>query len=172
MTEEEAELLKETQKKTGKLAQVGQVIRFWDEYVWLKEAKESGFYTNGEKKIYHSISFGPVLVDGGVARHYEVGEGMLMNHYRQPCSALGQTGPLEYVLVAVEGRTGESYGMKKNNLAQYMAGELGCQVAYSVDGGQSSTLIFHNKPFNTISNGGNERIFADIIYFATAIPEE
>jgi len=137
-----------------------------------KEAKESGFYTNGEKKIYHSISFGPVLVDGGVARHYEVGEGMLMNHYRQPCSALGQTGPLEYVLVAVEGRTGESYGMKKNNLAQYMAGELGCQVAYSVDGGQSSTLIFHNKPFNTISNGGNERIFADIIYFATAIPEE
>jgi len=44
MTEEEAELLKETQKKTGKLAQVGQVIRFWDEYVWLKEAKESGRY--------------------------------------------------------------------------------------------------------------------------------
>lgn len=136
------------------------------------EAKESGFYTNGENKIYHSISFGPLLVNNGEPIQRKVGEGMLIDHYRQPCSALGQTGPLEYVLVAVEGRTGESYGMKKNNLAQYMANELGCKVAYSVDGGQSSTLIFHNKPFNTISNGGNERTFSDIIYFATALPEE
>lgn len=136
------------------------------------QAKESGFYENGEKKIYHSISFGPVLVNDGVARNYSIHEGVLMNHYRQPCSAIGQTGELEYVLVAVEGRTGESAGMKKNNLAQYMADELGCKVAYAVDGGQSSTMIFHNKPFNTISNGNNERTFSDIIYFATAIPEE
>ena len=41
--EECAEILK-TQEETGKMAQVGQVIRFWDEYVWLKEVKESGKY--------------------------------------------------------------------------------------------------------------------------------
>lgn len=37
---EEAERLIECQKETGKTVQVGQVIRFWDEYVWLKKAKE------------------------------------------------------------------------------------------------------------------------------------
>ncbi|MBQ7119325.1 MAG: Gfo/Idh/MocA family oxidoreductase [Oscillospiraceae bacterium] len=43
-TSEEAAKIVETQKKTGKIAQVGQVIRFWDEYVWLKEVTESGKY--------------------------------------------------------------------------------------------------------------------------------
>ncbi len=40
----EAAHLVEVQKKTGKMAQVGQVIRFWDEYVWLKKTVESGIY--------------------------------------------------------------------------------------------------------------------------------
>ena len=43
-TKEEADKIIEVQKKTGKLAQVGQVIRFWDEYVWLKDIADSGKY--------------------------------------------------------------------------------------------------------------------------------
>ncbi len=44
LTAEEADKLVSVQEKTGRIVQVGQVIRFWDEYVWLKEAKESGKY--------------------------------------------------------------------------------------------------------------------------------
>lgn len=44
MNEEECAAILKTQEETGKLAQVGQVIRFWDEYVWLKNVKESGVY--------------------------------------------------------------------------------------------------------------------------------
>ncbi len=44
LSNEEAEKMLTVQKETGKIAQVGQVIRFWDEYVWLKEAKESNRY--------------------------------------------------------------------------------------------------------------------------------
>lgn len=42
--EEEMELLLTTEKETGVKVQVGQVIRQWTEYVWLKEAVDSGVY--------------------------------------------------------------------------------------------------------------------------------
>lgn len=43
-TKEEAKELLDVQAKTGRKAQVGQVIRFWDEYAWLKDFKEKGEY--------------------------------------------------------------------------------------------------------------------------------
>lgn len=42
--DEEMDLLLATEKETGVKAQVGQVIRQWTEYVWLKETVESGVY--------------------------------------------------------------------------------------------------------------------------------
>ena len=44
LNEDEAELLLKTEKETGAKVQVGQVIRFWDEYVWLKEAYDEKRY--------------------------------------------------------------------------------------------------------------------------------
>lgn len=43
-TKEEAQNLVKVQEETGKTVQVGQVIRFWDEYAWLKEVKEKCTY--------------------------------------------------------------------------------------------------------------------------------
>ena len=42
--EDEMELLLATEQETGVKVQVGQVIRQWTEYVWLKEAVDSGVY--------------------------------------------------------------------------------------------------------------------------------
>ncbi|MBE6947269.1 MAG: Gfo/Idh/MocA family oxidoreductase [Ruminococcaceae bacterium] len=42
--EEEMELLLATEKQTGAKVQVGQVIRQWTEYMWLKETVDSGVY--------------------------------------------------------------------------------------------------------------------------------
>ena len=44
LTNEEAEKMLEKAEKTGSNVQVGQVIRFWDEYVELKKIVESGVY--------------------------------------------------------------------------------------------------------------------------------
>lgn len=136
------------------------------------EAYDSGFYPSDERTIYQTITFGPPLVMDGEVVQFEMGKsGISINcFYRNPRSAIGQTGPLEYVLVAVEGRSDDSKGLTTNDLA-YLMYDLGCQQAYNLDGGQSSMLIFHNKPFNHISNGG-ERTFSDIIYFGSAMPQE
>lgn len=44
LNEEEAQLLLDVQKETGKKVQVGQVVRFFNEYIWLKKIVESGKY--------------------------------------------------------------------------------------------------------------------------------
>ena len=44
LTKGDAELLLTKQKETGVFVQVGQVIRFWDEYKYLKEIVEKGTY--------------------------------------------------------------------------------------------------------------------------------
>ena len=47
----------------------------------------------------------------------------------------------------------------------------GCQKAYELDGGQTSILIMNGEAINHV-DWGNERTMSDIIYFATAIPED
>lgn len=44
LTEEEGKLLLETEKRTGVLAMAGQVVRVFDEYMFLKEAYDKGTY--------------------------------------------------------------------------------------------------------------------------------
>jgi predicted dehydrogenase len=44
LKEDEMEEIRRVEKETGVKVQVGQVIRFWKEYVWLKETKDSGIY--------------------------------------------------------------------------------------------------------------------------------
>lgn len=133
------------------------------------DAEEQGIFDNPDNPIYHTIDFGPALVVDGEAIHNDYDEYNIWGA-RNPRSALGQTGPLEYVLVAVEGRSANSKGLSCDYLADLMK-ELGCVQAYNVDGGQSSMLVFNGKLYNKVSNGG-ERSFADIIYFASALPEE
>ena len=45
------------------------------------------------------------------------------------------------------------------------------QKAYNLDGGQTSEIIMNGEPINHI-DFGFERTVSDIIYFATAIPNE
>ena len=56
---EEAKLLLETEKKTGAKVQVGHVIRFWAEYVWLKKVAESKKYGNIISAVFTRLSPNP-----------------------------------------------------------------------------------------------------------------
>ncbi len=60
MTEEEGKLLLETQKQTGTQVQVGQVLRLWDEYVWLKEAIDKQEYGKIRTAVFQRLSNFPI----------------------------------------------------------------------------------------------------------------
>ena len=48
---------------------------------------------------------------------------------------------------------------------------MGIPTAYALDGGQTATITMNNKLMNRVSYGA-EREISDIVYFATAIPNE
>lgn len=53
---DEAKLLLQTQQKTGKKVQIGQVVRFMDEYKWLKNTVEAGTYGKVLSGVFQRLS--------------------------------------------------------------------------------------------------------------------
>ena len=117
-----------------------------------------------EHEIVNGFFFGPGLVIDGqvqeIPREYQFDP-----NAKNPRAAIGQSGPLSYIMVVVNGRTDTSKGVTLKELAEIMA-ELGCQQAYNLDGGNSATLAFNGAVFN--DKPQSERGVSDIIYFATA----
>lgn len=121
-------------------------------------------------RIINAFTFGPALVHEGelltMDKNYKYNPGN-----REPRSAIGQNGPLSYVMVVAEGRSDktESLGVTHQELADFMYG-LGCTEAYNLDGGGTASMVYDGKYFNIL--GGSERSISDIIYFATAVEPE
>ena len=84
-----------------------------------------------------------------------------------PRTAIGQIGEGHYVMVVSDGRTDESAGLSVYELAQVMA-DLGCETAYNLDGGGSSTMYFNGAVVNnpTSGHGIKERSVSDIVYIS------
>lgn len=122
----------------------------------------------GEHTIVNAFTFGPALVIDGEEQQINKEYGYNPNG-KEPRAALGQMGSLRYVLAIAEGR-GESSGVSQQELAHFMA-ELGCVQAFNLDGGNSAEMVFGEKMYKGMP-GGDERGLSDIIYFATAVPEE
>ena len=125
-----------------------------------------------EGDIMHAFTFGPALVIDGELAKEKTDYGYNPNG-REPRSAIGQTGPLSYVFVVVEGRSDKSKGVNHHMLAEIML-ELGCVQAYNLDGGNSAELVLCTspEPLHYKGQNGSDRAQSDIIYFATAVPEE
>ena len=119
--------------------------------------------------VWHTLSFGPGLVDGGqviagidkVEIDTNVGNHSIQGN--QPRTAIGWVSTNHYVLVVVDGRsTGYSRGVTMPELATMMQG-LGCQVAYNLDGGGSSAMYFNGDIVNKPQGNDNERGTSDIL---------
>ena len=116
----------------------------------------------GATDIY---SFGPGLVNNGkilVSENTEVSQSMNSN----PRTAIGMVESGHYVMVVSDGRTSESQGLSLYELAGVMK-DSGCTVAYNLDGGGSSTMVFNGNVINNPTTNGNnisERSVSDIIY--------
>ena len=114
------------------------------------------------------LSFGPALVEDGeiaVTSDEEVSQSMSSN----PRTAIGQIGENHYIVIVSDGRTDESVGLSLYQLAEIFESK-GATVAYNLDGGGSSTMVFNGQVVNTPVAGakgdsGSERSVSDIIYF-------
>lgn len=112
------------------------------------------------------ISFGPALINDGeiaVDANDEVAKSMNSN----PRTAIGQIAPLHYIVVVSDGRTSESKGFSLEELAEVFK-EKGCTVAYNLDGGGSSSMVFMGEVINKPTTNGKrieEREVSDIVYF-------
>ena len=121
-----------------------------------------------EDGAVQTMSFGPALVQSGnitVGENEEVKQSMSSN----PRTAIGIIDDCHYVFVVSDGRTDESAGLSLYQLAEVMK-DLGCETAYNLDGGGSSTMYFNGQVVNNPTGGraghgeGSERSVSDIVY--------
>ena len=106
----------------------------------------------------HSWTFGPALVIDGqyVERKSTVNRA-------NPRTGIGMIEPYHYVFIVVDGRGANgSAGLEMKDFAQLFV-DLGCQVAYNLDGGGTSTMVMNNKLVNHPCYD-DERNISDIIY--------
>ncbi len=129
-------------------------------------------YVKGEGQKYidagvvQSFAFGPLLVDHGQIT--ELPDKYIVStddSIREPRTAIGQVDNTHYVLIVADGRRNDwsEKGMTLQEMQKIFV-EQGCQVAYNLDGGGSTTLIFEGEKLNR-SSGSRERDVSDIVYF-------
>ena len=101
--------------------------------------------------VAQAWNFGPSLLDenGKVKPSYELSTAV---SYPNPRSAVGYYEPGHYVFVVVDGRQdGYSRGMTIPELASVFR-DLGCKVAYNLDGGGSALMTFLHERYSSQSN--------------------
>jgi len=124
----------------------------------LTEKNTSGFW-----QIW---TFGPPLVIGGEISVTENQEISGRSSNSNPRTAIGQIGELHYIFIVSDGRTKASAGLSLYELAELFK-ERDCSVAYNLDGGGSSTMIFNGSIINRPTTDGRrivEREVSDIVY--------
>ncbi len=122
--------------------------------------------------VYHTLSFGPGLVENGKAIagidsiEIDTNFGNHSIQGSQPRTAIGLIEPGRLLWVVVDGRsTGYSRGMTMTELAQLFL-DRGATVAYNLDGGGSSAMVFNGSLVNNPLGRGQERGTSDILYLA------
>lgn len=125
-----------------------------------------------ENNIRFSVAFGPVLVENGVPRPHHEYTDYLMGSVNGDYSriALCQRDDLHY-FIAIAGQDASYNCYRLITLAEFQKHivEFGCKMAYTMDGGQTATMVLNDQLMNRPSYD-SERDISDIIYFATAIP--
>ena len=120
------------------------------------------------RSLVNAFTFGPALVKDGNLLELDKDYGYNPNG-REPRTAIGQMGPLSYVMVIIEAkdRSGNT-GFSQGKLAEFMY-NLGCVQAFNLDGGNSAEMVFGDRVIKGQPNA-DDRTLSDIIYFATMQP--
>ena len=121
-----------------------------------------------DNNVLFSLCFGPVLIDNGVdvtPSSYAWGE--IDDTYAR--SALGMLGDKHYLTMNINCQLPDHYYLATLRQAADAMVQRGCLKAYTLDGGQTATTVFHNELINPVQFGW-EKDISDVIYFATAVP--
>ncbi len=113
--------------------------------------------------VWQTLVFGPVLVENGEAvplpKKFFISTGAAL----EPRTAIGQLGPLHYLILVVDGRLdGYSQGVSLGRLQELFL-DYGAQTAFNLDGGGSTTLYLNGNVINRPANGGQRHV-PDILY--------
>lgn len=169
----------------GTIVQYGDVVRdvssnmdllIFDKNGNLSSVTENEFYDcdawkNGD--VVYTFAFGPMLIDNyqcstsGRMDNYVVGE--MSGIY--PRAAICQFGyDRHYLLCTADYMTRELQGTNTRTFAKVLQ-QKGVRFAYNLDGGQTAALMYNNRLFNKVAYGG-QRLVSDILFFATALPDD
>ena len=109
------------------------------------------------KEPYQIWTFGPeLLVDGQIPATFP-------NSKANPLSGVGYYEPGHYCFILVDGRQSDySYGMNYAEFAQVFY-DLGCKVAYNLDGGDTAVMTFNNA-WRSQPQDQSPRDTSDILY--------
>lgn len=140
-------------------------------YIADKDFTKSAYYNSSD--VIYTFAFGPMLVDD-----YEINKTDRLDNYLigevdriYPRAAIGQFGyDKHYLLCTVDYASRAVRGTTVRHLAEVMQ-EKGVRFAYNMDGGQTAALMYHNELFNQVAYGGQREV-SDILFFATAVPNE
>ena len=120
-----------------------------------------------ENRIRFSFAFGPILIEDGKRcepDYYPVGE--IDGNYSR--AGIGQLGQLHYLVTTVN----HEFSSKVPSIFAFAAAveNFGCDKFYTLDGGQTATIVMNDRVINRVDYGSQRQI-SDILYFATAIPD-
>ncbi|MGB4628275.1 MAG: phosphodiester glycosidase family protein, partial [Propionicimonas sp.] len=122
--------------------------------------------------VWNTLSFGPGLVEGGAviagidSVEIDTNVGNHSVQGQQPRTGVGVVAANHVLFVVVDGRSaGYSRGVTMTEFAEIFV-ELGATVAYNLDGGGSSAMVFNGSLVNNPLGKGQERGTSDILYVA------
>ena len=121
-----------------------------------------------EHNIRFSLAFGPILIQNGekvMTWNYPVGE--IEDEF--PRAGLGQRDKLHYIITCVNAE-GAYPNVPDIYRFQNVVANFGCDMVYTLDGGQTAVIAMNDKLINSVLFGFQRKI-SDIIYFATAVPD-
>ena len=122
-----------------------------------------------ENKVMFSLSFGPVMIDQGEdVTPYDYPLGEVLDTYAR--CAVGQLGTRHYLMMTINCEWPDHYVYVTLRQAADSMLAHGCVNAYTLDGGQTGSILIGGQLINPVQFGA-EREMSDIFYFATALPE-
>jgi len=134
--------------------------------------KEDGI-TYGElldAGVKNMLSFGPILIRDGERTPESLQPGYFLSRTNPRC-AWGMVEPGHYVNIVADGREDwVNRGMTFYDLSGYFQ-KLGCSVAYNLDGGLSSSIVFMGRFLNTHKVNATyfvHRPVQEIVYFGVS----
>jgi len=122
-----------------------------------------------DNNVVFAVAFGPILVEDGQLTpvdSYPIGE-ISITYSR---AGIGQLGDKHYLLAVLGEEKEYARRAPVNEFGETMYNKH-CINAYTLDGGQTATIVFNDKVFNRV-DWNSERTMSDIIYFATALETE